>query len=167
MCLSIVNVSDCAVRGATGYYAGKAAKEGAHAAGPVPLTLVRTTAWFSLAETFLSQIRLGSVAVVPGMRLRPVDPAAAADVLADAADARPGESSPGRVHQLAGPEQLDSAAMARAVARARHPGLRVIRLPVPMAGLRSGLLPHSEVQVDPRRFSDWLAGADPQSILPP
>ncbi len=157
VCLSIVNVSDRAVRGATGYYAGKAAKEGAYAAGPVPLTLVRTTAWFSLAETFLSQIRLGSVAVVPGMRLRPVHPAAAADVLADAAVAGPSESSPGRVHQLAGPEELDSA-MAHAVARARHPALRVIRLPVPMAGLRSGLLPHSEVQVDPRRFSDWLAG---------
>lgn len=156
VCLSIVNVSDPAVRGATGYYAGKAAQEDAYAAGPVPLTLVRTTAWFSLAETFLHQIRLGSVAVVPGMRLRPVHPAAAADFLADAVVARPSESTTGQVRQLAGPDELDSAAMARAVAQARHPALRVIRLPMPMAGLRTGLLPHGEVQVDPRRFSGWL-----------
>ena len=53
VCLSILNVSDPAVRGATGYYAGKAAQEEAYTAGRVPLTLVHTTAWFSLAETFL------------------------------------------------------------------------------------------------------------------
>ena len=60
------------------------------------------------------------------------------------------------VRQLAGPEPLDSAAMARAVARARHPGVRVVRVPVPMAGLREGLLPHGEVPVDRRRFAEWL-----------
>jgi hypothetical protein len=79
VCLSIVNVTDPAVRRLTGYYAGKAAQEEAYAAGPVPLTLARTTAWFSLAETFLSQIRIGPVAVVPGLRLQPVHPCAAAE----------------------------------------------------------------------------------------
>ena len=58
--------------------------------------------------------------------------------------------------QLAGPEEHDAAAMARAVARARHPGVTVVRLPVPLAGLRSGLLPRGEVEVDSRRFADWL-----------
>lgn len=61
VCLSIVNVTDSTVRRLTGYYAGKAAQEQAYAEGPVPLTLARTTAWFSLAETFLSQTRVGSV----------------------------------------------------------------------------------------------------------
>ena len=61
------------------------------------------------------------------------------------------------MRQLAGPEVLDAAAMARAVARTRHPGVRVVRLPMPMAGLREGLLPQAEVAVDPRTFSDWLA----------
>ncbi len=49
--------------------------------------------------------------------------------------------------------------MARAVARTRHPGVRVVRLPVPMAGLREGLLPRGAVPAVPRTFSDWLAGA--------
>lgn len=35
----------------------------------------------------------------------------------------------------------------------------VVRLPVPMAGLREGLLPGAEVPTDPRRFSDWLTEA--------
>ena len=75
VCLSIVNVTDPTVRRLTGYYAGKAAQEQAYAAGPVPLTLARTTAWFSLAETFLSQIRLGPLALVPGLALQPRAPA--------------------------------------------------------------------------------------------
>lgn len=156
VCLSIVNVSDPGVRGATGYYAGKVAQEEAYAAGPVPLTLARTTAWFSLAEIFLHQIRIGRVAFVPGMRLRPVHPAAVAAFLADAVEAGAVAGHGADVWQLAGPEEHDAAAMARAVARARHPGVTVVRLPVPMAGLRSGLLPRGEVEVDSRRFADWL-----------
>jgi uncharacterized protein YbjT (DUF2867 family) len=156
VCLSIVNVSEPAVRRATGYYGGKAAQEEAYSAGTVPLTLARTTAWFSLAETFLGQIRLGPVALVPGIRLRPVHPAAVATFLADAVEAGPPVAGGPAVLQLAGPEPLDSAAMARAVARARHPGVRVVRVPVPMAGLREGLVPHGEVPVDRRRFAEWL-----------
>lgn len=156
VCLSIVNVADPGVRRATGYYAGKAAQEEAYAAGPVPLTLARTTAWFSLAETFLRQIRLGPVALVPGMRLQPVHPAAAATFLADAVQAGPAVGHGAEVRQLSGPEEHDAAAMARAVAGARHPGVKVVRLPVPMVGLREGLLPRGDVVVDARRFAEWL-----------
>lgn len=156
VCLSIVNVADPKVRRATGYYAGKAAQEEAYADGPVPLTLARTTAWFSIAETFLRQIRVGPVAVVVGMRLRPVHPDAAAAFLADAVDAGPRTGHGADVWQLAGPEEQDAAAMARAVAAARHPRVRVVRLPVPLAGLRHGLLPRGETEVDQRRFADWL-----------
>ncbi len=164
VCLSIVNVTDPGVRRATGYYAGKAAQEEVYATATVPVTIARTTAWFSLAETFLSQIRVGPVAVVPGMRVQPVHPAAAAAFVVDAVESGPATAlaersttSPGpEVRQLAGPEVLDAAAMARAVASARHPGVRVVRLPVPVTGLRQGLLPRAEVPVDPRTFSDWL-----------
>ena len=157
VCLSIVNVAEPEVRRATGYYAGKAAQEEAYAAGPVPLTIARTTAWFSLTETFLGQIRVGPVAFVPGMRLRPVHPHAAAAFLADAVEAGPRTGHGADVWQLAGPEEHDAAAMARAVAAARHPGVRVVRLPVPLAGLREGLLPRGETEVDQRRFADWVA----------
>ena len=159
VCLSIVNAADHGVRRAMGYYDGKAAQEEAYTAGAVPVTLARTTAWFSLAETFLRQVRVGPVAFVPGMRLRPVHPAAAAAFLADAVEAGPRTGHGADVWQLAGPEEHDAAAMARALAGARHPGVKVVRLPVPVAALREGLLPRGEVEVDDRRFADWLAGA--------
>ncbi|GAA4399886.1 SDR family oxidoreductase [Fodinibacter luteus] len=157
VCLSVVNAADPGVRRAAGYYAGKAAQEEAYAAGAVPTTLARTTAWFSLAETFLEQIRVGPLAVVLGMRLQPVHPDAAAAFVADAVEAGPATSRGPQARQLAGPEELDAAAMARAVARARHPGVRVVRLPPPMPALRTGLLPRGDVEVDTRRFADWLA----------
>ena len=156
VCLSIVNVDEAAVRRAAGYYAGKAAQERAYILGRVPLTLVRTTAWFSLAETFLHQVRVRPVALVPGMRLRPVHPAAVADVLADAVESPPSTSAAPQVRRLAGPAETDSVTMARAVARTRFPGVKVLRVPVPAAGLRVGLLPHADVPTDDRRFEDWL-----------
>ena len=88
--LSIVNTTDPTVRRAVGYYAGKAAQEEAYEGTTVPVTVVRTTAWFTLGETFLSQIRLGRVAVVPRLRLRPVHPDAAASLLADVVARGPG-----------------------------------------------------------------------------
>lgn len=151
--LSIVNVTDPAVRRATGYYAGKAAQEAVYstAASRVPVTVVRTTAWFTLAETFLTQLRVGPVALVPRMRLRPVHPDAVAALLADAVARGPG------LLELAGPEEVDAAEMARAVAAARHPGVRVLGVPVPVRGLRDGLLPGPGVTVDHRRFGPWVA----------
>lgn len=156
VCLSIGNVTDPAVRRLTGYYAGKAAQEEAYAAGPVPLTLARTTAWFSLAETFLSQIRLGSLALVPGLALQPVHPLAAATFVADAVESGPATTLGPAVRQLAGPQVMDAAAMARAVASARHPGVRVARLPIPVRGLREALLPSADVACDRRTFEEWL-----------
>lgn len=159
VCLSIVNVTDPAVRRLTGYYAGKAAQEQAYAAGTAPLTLARTTAWFSLAETFLSQIRVGPLALVPGLALQPVHPLAAATFVADAVESGPATTLGPAVHQLAGPQVTDAAVMARAVASARHPGVRVARLPIPVRGLREGLLPAADVARDERTFDDWLTQA--------
>ncbi len=153
--LSIVNVADDDVRGATGYYAGKAAQEEAYSMSAVPVTLVRTTAWFTLAETFLSQIRLGPVAVVPRSRLRPVHPAAVAALLTEVAAAGPPAEGGGSVRELAGPDEVDAVTMARAVASRWHPGVRVLAVPAPR-GMRSGLLPGPDVPVDERRFEDWL-----------
>ncbi len=156
VCLSIVNVTDPAVRRATGYYAGKATQEEAYLAGSTPVTVVRTTAWFTLAETFLTQIRVGPVAVVPHLLLRPVHPDAAASALANVVEAGPRKGGYPTRHELAGPEVWDAADMARKVAAARHPGVRVAGLPVPLRGLREGLLPGSEVPTDERRFDEWL-----------
>ena len=112
MCLSIVNAADLRVRRAMGYYAGKAAQEEAYRSGPVPVTLARTTAWFSLAETFLGQVR--------GSARWPSSPGCGCN---RCTRRRPRTSS---------------------------------RMPWRPAALREGLLPRGDVEVDPRRFADWL-----------
>lgn len=158
--LSIVGVTDPAVRGAVGYYAGKAVQEEVYARAFVPVSLVRTTAWFTLAETFLGQMRLGPVAVVPRIRLRPVHPDAAADLITRVVLDGPtsaGNAAPA-VHSLAGPEETDAAAMARALAATRRPRVRVLAVRAPGAGLREGLLPAADVPADDRRFEDWVRG---------
>ncbi len=156
VCLSIVNVTNARVRRAMGYYGGKATQEETYAAGSVPLTVVRTTAWFSLAQTFLDQIRLGRLAVVPRMHLRPVHPDAAATAIADAVDRGPGRAKSLTVRELAGPEEIDAPTLARRFVAAMHHDVTVLGVPMPLVGLRWGLLPDSAIPIDPRRFADWL-----------
>lgn len=158
--VSIVNVTDPAVARSTGYYAGKAAQEAAYAAAPLPVTVVRTTAWFTLAATFLRQLRVGSVAVVPRMGLRPVHPDAAAALVADTVEAGP-TSGPAATEgpatrEFAGPEETDSASMARALVAATGSGERMLALPAPVTAMRQGLLPAPGTPSDDRRFADWL-----------
>lgn len=158
--LSIGNVTDQPVRRALGYYAGKAAHEETYAASGLPVSVVATTAWFSLAEQFLSQGRLGPVAAVPAMRLQPVHPDAVADLLAEVAQG-PAPDGLAR-YLLAGPEQLDAPAMARDLAAARGLRTRVIGVPFPLRrGFRArALLPRDDgatTRIDDRRYADWLA----------
>lgn len=151
--LSIVNTTDPGVRGALGYYGGKAAHEEAYAAGHVPLTVVATTQWFDLAEQFLTQARVGPLAMVPSMMLQPVHPAAAADLLAEVAVGDPR----GRV-QLAGPERIRADEMTRQLAQVRAGGIRVVGVPFAGRGFRrSGLLPRGDFRTDPRTYAAWLA----------
>lgn len=156
VCLSIVNVADARVRKAMGYYGGKAVQEETYTAGSIPVTLVRTTAWFSLAQTFLHQIRLGRLAIVPRMRLRPIHPDAACALIADAVESEPRPSDTVAVREMAGPEEIDAAALAQRFAAANHLDIRVVGVPIPMRGLRLGLLPGRSVAVDSRRLADWL-----------
>ena len=151
--LSIVNVSDPAPRRFTGYYAGKAAQEAVYARAEVPVTLVRTTAWFTLARMFLDMGRVGPLRVVPSMLVQPVHPDAVAALVADVAGGKPPRGR--RLVQLAGPEVLSSAAMATALARADQLGGRVVPVPLPGA-IRTALLPRPEVTTDGRTFGQWL-----------
>lgn len=154
--LSIVNAADPLPRRLTGYYAGKAAQEAVyHAGSKVPVTLVRTTAWFTLAQMFLDMGRVGPVRVVPSMQLRPVHPDAVADLLAEVALGEPPEAR--RLVQLAGPEVISSGRMASALAGADDLSGRVVPVPLPGAAGRA-LVPRADQQVmtDPRTFSAWL-----------
>lgn len=151
--LSIVNVADPAPRRFTGYYTAKAVQEAVYARAPVPTTLVRTTAWFSLAGMFLDLLHAGPVRVVPSMWLQPVHPAAAAELLADVAEGEP--PAVRRLVELAGPEVLTAGEMASRLARADD--LRGYVVPVPLPGaIRTALLPRPHVHRDARTFADWL-----------
>lgn len=154
---SICNVTDSVARSALGYYAGKAAQEERYVRSGLPVTVVATTAWFTLAATALQQGRLGPVAVVPTTRLQPVHPDAAAAALVAAAQEGPGS---GRV-ELAGPEVLRADEMVRQLVRARRQRVAVFGVPFPGAGFRHGaMLPGPQVPVDGRRYGEWLAEGD-------
>ncbi|MGL5859693.1 MAG: SDR family oxidoreductase [Phycicoccus sp.] len=154
VCLSIVGVTSPAAQRLGGYYRGKAAQERTYAAGTIPTTFVRTTQWFTLAGQFLTQFRAGPIALVPRLRFAPVHPEAAAALLADTVDAGPpGEES--AAAEVAGPEVLDAATMARGYARARGLDIRVAGVPLPPS-LRDAMLPGPDVPTGPRRFTAWL-----------
>lgn len=151
--LSIVGVTRPEVRRAVGYYAGKATHEDTYAASARSVTVVATTAWFTLAEQFLTQARIGPVALVPAMTLQPVHPDATADLLVEAAVGGPGS---GRL-ELAGPERHTAPEMARAFARAAGLRTRVVAVPFPARRFREeALVPGSGIPQDGRRFEDWL-----------
>lgn len=151
--LSIVNVADPAPRRFTGYYTGKAVQEAVYAHAPVPTTLVRTTAWFTLARMFLEVLHAGPVRVVPSMRLQPVHPAAAAELLADVVEGEPPVER--RLVELAGPEVTTAGDMALRLARADDLPGHVLPVAVPGA-MRTALLPGPHVRRDLRTFEDWL-----------
>lgn len=151
--LSILNVLDPVVRKGSGYYAGKATHEETYAWSGLPTTIVETTAWFTLAEQFLTQFRIGSLAFVPSMLLQPVHPAAAAGALADAVEIAPA----GDEVRLWGPEQMRADDMARELARATGQATRVVGVPFPGAEFRNrALLPKADGIQDERRYADWL-----------
>ena len=109
--LSIVGVD----RVDLGYYAGKRRQEQLLAAGRVPWTVLRATQFHEFAEQVLERLR-GPVAVIPAMRSRPVAVAEVADALVEAVITGPVD---GYATELAGPEVLWLADMARLVLR-RH-----------------------------------------------
>lgn len=151
--LSIVNVTDEIPRRALGYYAGKAAQEESYLGSGLPVTVVATTAWFSLAEQFLHQVALGPLSLVPTMDLQPVHPDAARDELVAAVLSGPDTA---RV-ELAGPERIRADTMARQLAAATGSRQRVVGIPFPNKAFRHGsLLPKGRVRQDPRTFAEWL-----------
>lgn len=151
--VGIVNAIEPQVRGALGYYAGKAIQEKTYMASPLPVRLVASTAWFTLARQFLTQGRLGPFAFVPAMTLQPVHPDAVAVALADAVEAGPGREK----RQLAGPERLRADAMARDMAAATGQRVPVAGVPFPGRAFRDhGLLPRGRFTQDERRYADWL-----------
>jgi len=155
--LSIVGVD----RVDLGYYAGKRRHEQLLAAGPVPWTVLRVTQFHEFADQVLERLR-GPVAVLPAMRSRPVAVAEVADALVEAVTAGPVD---GYATELAGPEVLWLADVARLVLRRRGERRQVLSVPWPARVGRQlragGSLPLGEFREGKRTFADYLDTIEP------
>jgi uncharacterized protein YbjT (DUF2867 family) len=155
--LSIVGVD----RVNLGYYAGKRRQEQLLAAGPVPWTVLRATQFHEFAEQVLERMP-GRIVLPPAMRSRPVAVAEVADALVEAVTAGPAD---GYATELAGPEVLWLADMARLVLRRRGQRRWVLLVLLPGRVGRQlragGSLPPGEFREGKRSFADYLQTIKP------
>lgn len=156
LAISIVGIDG----GPTGYYRAKLAQETVAVAASrrtgVGHTIARVTQFHDFAALILGLLRLGPLAVVPRLHLRPVHLRDVADHVLGLLEAGPA----GRAPDLSGPRPERLPDMVRRYARVR--GTRVTVLPVPVVGqlrrldaagaLRPARGVHGELT-----FDDWLA----------
>lgn len=139
------------------YYRGKLAQESALAAGPVPVTVVRSTQWYGFADQVYAALplgRLGRAGLAPRMRMQPVAGDAVAVRLAEVAL----EGSPDARIDLAGPEPMTLAELVRRLWRARGAKARVAQVTIPgLPGFTDGsLLPGPDAEIDPATVEEWV-----------
>ncbi|WIB11837.1 MULTISPECIES: SDR family oxidoreductase [unclassified Curtobacterium] len=150
--LSIVNCTLPAVQG-YGYFAGKTAQEQIARDVSPRLTIVRSTQWFEFARQNLERMRVGPLALVPGMTIAPI---ALGSVAATIADVATGVRTDSEV-EVTGPERMTLWEMTRSLPA---PGVVPIPLPIPGAmgrAFRDGaLVPAAGTEVIGPRFTDWL-----------
>ncbi len=151
--LSIVNCDLPQVQGYV-YMAGKTAQERVARQESENLTVVRSTQWFEFAGQHLDRMKLGSLALVPAMTIKPVALDAVADVIADSAIG----NRVGALHEVAGPEVTTLWDMTTQL-----PGKRVTPIPLRIPtgygrAFRDGtLLPAAEIEVVGPSFFEWLS----------
>lgn len=160
--LSIVGVDRAA---GNAHYAGKIEQEQVALAGPVPVSVVRSTQFFSFAAMVVGWTRQGDQAVVPPLLMQPVAVSDVAEVLAEMAV---GDPLGGRC-EVAGPQTEDLVDLARRTLAARGESVRLVPswggpFGVDMAG--EVLLPGPDARILPTTAEAWLAtqtpGPDPK-----
>lgn len=137
-----------------GYYAGKAHQERLVASGDVPWSILRATQFFEFA--LQQAIPLAGALILPAVRSQPIAAASVAGRLLELAELGPvGEDA-----DLAGPEALRIAEVARAVIAARGGRRRVVEVPLPGAfgrALRDGsILPGPDARLVGPSLDEWL-----------
>jgi uncharacterized protein YbjT (DUF2867 family) len=139
-----------------GYYYGKRRQEQALAGGGVPWTVLRATQFHEFAEQMLARVP-GPVAVIPRMLSRPVAAAEVAAELVNLLDQGP----QGFATEIAGPEDLYVADMARRVLRRREQRRPVLSFRLPgrlgSALAHGGLLPTGPYTAGKQTFAQYLA----------
>ncbi len=153
--LSILNCNLPEVQG-YGYFAGKTAQERIARAQSKNLTIVRSTQWFEFAGQNLDRMRLGPIALVPGMTIKPVALDAVAAVVADCALGI--RTSTSTTIEVSGPEVTTLWKMTMDLPHRKA-------IPVPLAipshtgqAFRDGaLVPKNDAEVIGPRFDEWVA----------
>lgn len=143
------------------YYRGKLAQESALAAGPVPVTVVRSTQWYGFADQVYAALplgRFGRAGLAPRMRMQPVAGDAVAVRLAELAL----DSGPDARVALAGPEPMTLAELVRRLWHARGATARVAQVTIPgLPGFTDGsLLPGPDAEIDPTTVEEWVARSE-------
>ena len=150
--LSIVGID----RVPLGYYFGKRRQEETLATGGVPWTVLRATQFHEFAEQMLARMP-GPVAVIPRMLSRPVAAAEVAAELVRLLD----EGPQGFATEIAGPEDLYVADMARRLLRRRGQRRPVVSLRLPgklgSTLAHGGLLPAGPYTAGTQTFAEYLA----------
>lgn len=150
--LSIVGVPSINV----GYYAGKKVQEDLVIAAGERGTILRATQFHEFVRQILPQGRFGPLQAMPRMRLQPVAAAEVGSALARLATQPPVGIAP----DLAGPEVLRMADMARRLFRSSGVRRPVIEIPLPGAfgrALRDGsILPGPSATLGIQTFDEWL-----------
>lgn len=138
------------------YYAGKQAQEDLVLDQPNG-TVVRAGQFHEFVRQTMARTKAGPVYAIPVMRSQPVAAAEVAGLLVDVAEQEPQGSGP----QIAGPEELRVADMARRLLRHEGSRARVVEVPFPGGfgrAMRDGtLLGGPRAIVGRQTFDDWLA----------
>jgi uncharacterized protein YbjT (DUF2867 family) len=146
-----------------GYYEAKLAHEAALRAGPLPVSIVRATQFHEFPAQILSRGGMGPLALVPVMRIQPVAARAVGEALVEIA-----VEPTATTVEIAGPEEKDLVALARAIVRKRQARMWVVPLPVPGRAGRAmrtgGQLPSPGARVIGPTFDEWLEGEDLDSL---
>lgn len=144
------------------YYRAKAEAERVIEGAGLPATVLRATQFHSLAAYVARLLSLGRITLTIGdMAVQPVDTDFVAAQLARVA-AGPAPEGFSRATEVAGPDVLTMAQVARALRSHAHKGPpRVVRIP-PLGGVARAFsartnLPSDEVDTGGRSFADWLA----------
>ena len=147
-----------------GYYHAKLAQEAALIAtateAQLGYTIARTTQFHDFAGQLLNRTRKGPLALIPRMRMQPVELTAVAEWLLDCAEAEPA----GRVPDLGGPHEEDLLALTRRWVAHTGERTRVLGIPLPgRAGkaVQAGGLLVTDGRTSGRSFTEWLADQPP------
>lgn len=157
--LSIVGID----RLPMGYYAAKLDQEALVRSSGVASSIMRATQFHEFVPEFLARMP-GPVVAMPRMQVQPVAAAEVAQALVRLATGAPAGTAP----EIAGPEQLELASLARRMLRARGSRRVVLSFRLPGAAGRAmaggALLATRPGLRGQQTFGQWLAGQEAVAV---